>query len=67
MVLVGLADCYEKSNDIGKLENVFNELIRIDPDKPEYYFDKANVYFLQKKYDEALAGLSTAGADNRPN
>jgi tetratricopeptide (TPR) repeat protein len=52
---VALADCYEKTNDIGKLENVFNELIKIDPDKADYYFDKANVYFLQKRYDDALA------------
>ena len=52
---VGLADCYEKTNEIDKLENVFNELIRIDPDKIDYYFDKANVYFLQKRYDDALA------------
>jgi tetratricopeptide (TPR) repeat protein len=51
---LSLAESYEKSNNIGKLENVFNELIRINPDKPEYYFDKANVYFLQQKYDEAL-------------
>src|SRR5581483_2799904 len=51
---VGLADCYEKNNDIAKLENVFNELMRIDPDKPDYYFDQANVYYLEKKYDKAL-------------
>ncbi|HVV54964.1 MAG TPA: tetratricopeptide repeat protein, partial [Mucilaginibacter sp.] len=52
---VALADCYEKSNDLPKLEYVFNELTRIDPDKPDYYFDQANVYFLEKKYDDALA------------
>jgi tetratricopeptide (TPR) repeat protein len=49
-----LADCYEKNNDIGKLENVFNELIRINPDKADYYYDKANVFFILKRYDEAL-------------
>jgi tetratricopeptide (TPR) repeat protein len=52
---ISLADCYEKTNDIAKLENVFNQLIRINPDKPDYYFDKANAYFIQKRYDEALA------------
>jgi tetratricopeptide (TPR) repeat protein len=51
---IALADSYEKSNDLAKLENVFNELIRINPDKPDYYYDKANALFLQKKYDEAL-------------
>lgn len=49
-----LADCDEKNNDFAKLENVFSELIRINPDKPEYYFDAANAFFYQKKYDEAL-------------
>jgi tetratricopeptide (TPR) repeat protein len=52
---ISLADCYEKSNDVAKLENVFNELIRINPDKPDYYFDKANAYVIQKRYDDALA------------
>ncbi|MES2274404.1 MAG: tetratricopeptide repeat protein [Bacteroidota bacterium] len=52
---ISLADCYEKNNDVAKLENVFNQLIRISPDKPDYYFDKANAYFIQKRYDEALA------------
>lgn len=52
---ISLADIYEKNNDLAKLENVFNQLIRLAPDKPDYYFDKANAYFLQKRYDEALA------------
>jgi tetratricopeptide (TPR) repeat protein len=52
---ISLADCYEKTTMIAKLENVFNQLIRINPDKPDYYFDKANAYFIQKRYDEALA------------
>jgi len=49
-----LADCYEKSNNIDKLEPVFNELIRLSPDKTDSYFDKANVYYHQQKYDAAL-------------
>lgn len=51
---VALADSYQKTNDLGKLENVYNELIRINQ-KPDYYFDKANAYFLLKKYNDALA------------
>jgi tetratricopeptide (TPR) repeat protein len=51
---LALADSYEKANDLVKLENVFNQLIRINPDKPDYYFDKANAFFIQKRYDEAL-------------
>ncbi|MEO6524706.1 MAG: tetratricopeptide repeat protein [Mucilaginibacter sp.] len=52
---MALAESYEKSNDLPKLESVFNELIRLDPDNPEYQFDKANAYYIQKRYDEALA------------
>jgi tetratricopeptide (TPR) repeat protein len=49
-----LADSYEKSNNINKLENVFNQLIRLNPSKPEYYFDKANALVILKRYDDAL-------------
>lgn len=52
---VALADSYEKTNDINKLEHVFDELLRINPDKPDFYFDKANALYIEKKYDEALA------------
>jgi tetratricopeptide (TPR) repeat protein len=52
---VSLATSYEKSNDILKLQHVFDELLRINPDKPDYYFDKASAFILEQKYDEALA------------
>jgi tetratricopeptide (TPR) repeat protein len=52
---VALADSYEKTHDINKLEHVFDELLRINPDKPDFYFDKANALYIDKKYDEALA------------
>jgi len=51
---MALAESYEKINDIPKLENVFDELIRIDPNNPQYLFDKANTLYTEKKYDEAL-------------
>lgn len=50
-----LAESYEKTNDVAKLENVFNELIRIQPGNPDFKFEKANVLYLEKKYDESLA------------
>jgi len=52
---VSLATSYEKSNDILKLQHVFDELLRINPDKPDYYYDKASALILEQKYDEALA------------
>lgn len=51
---LALSECYEKNNDIPKLSYVFDELIKIRPDDADYYFDKANALFLEKKYDEAL-------------
>ncbi|CAM3953364.1 tetratricopeptide repeat protein [Mucilaginibacter galii] len=52
---VSLATSYEKSNDILKLQHVFDELLRINPNKTDYYFDKASAFMLEQKYDEALA------------
>lgn len=52
---LALAGNYEKVNDIPKLENIFKELIRINPEKPDYYTDQARALALDKKYDEALA------------
>jgi len=52
---LALAGNYEKINDIPKLENVFKELARLNPDKPDYYTNQARALMLDKKYDEALA------------
>ncbi|MVN19971.1 tetratricopeptide repeat protein [Mucilaginibacter arboris] len=52
---LALAGNYEKINDIPKLENVFKELVRLNPDKPDYYTNQARAFVLDKKYDEALA------------
>lgn len=51
---MALAESYEKINDLPRLENVFDELIRIDPNNPEYLFDKANTLYTEQKYNEAL-------------
>ncbi|MDT3404490.1 tetratricopeptide repeat protein [Mucilaginibacter terrae] len=51
---VALADTYEKTNNLPRLQHVFDELLRISPNKPEYYFDKASAFYIEKKYDEAL-------------
>jgi tetratricopeptide (TPR) repeat protein len=51
---LALAGNYEKINDILKLENVFKELIRLNPEKPENYTNEARALVLNKKYDEAL-------------
>jgi tetratricopeptide (TPR) repeat protein len=49
-----LADSYEKTNNIPGLSRVFDQLIRINPERADYYLDKANALYIDKKYDEAL-------------
>ncbi|WP_423147428.1 tetratricopeptide repeat protein [Rubrolithibacter danxiaensis] len=48
-----LADIYKKTGNWPSLELVFTDLIRIDPQKTAYYFDKANVLLLQNKVNDA--------------
>jgi tetratricopeptide (TPR) repeat protein len=52
---IALIEQYQSANEHLKLENALNELIRIKPDKPDYYFDKANAQVFQKKFDSALS------------
>ncbi|UEG52934.1 tetratricopeptide repeat protein [Mucilaginibacter daejeonensis] len=52
---LALADSYEKSNDMPRLQRVLDELLRLGPGKPDYYFDKANAYYVEQKYNDALA------------
>lgn len=52
---LALAGNYEKINDIPKLENVFKELIRINPNRPDYYTNEAKALVMDKKYEEALS------------
>lgn len=52
---LALTDSYEKTNDLPKLAYAFNELVKINPAKPEYYLDEANALYLGKKYTDALA------------
>ncbi|MFD2284819.1 tetratricopeptide repeat protein [Pedobacter petrophilus] len=57
-----LAEIYKRTNKMPELIEVFNQLIKIDPENDAYYFDKANAQFLsnqtaasKKTYDEILA------------
>ena len=63
---ISLAECYEKNNNAPKLENTFNQLIKINP-KPDYYFDIASTYFIEKKYDEAITAYNELEKITGPN
>ncbi len=48
-----LGEVYKRSNKMPELIDVFNQLIRIDPENDAYYFDKANAQFLANQLDDA--------------
>lgn len=49
-----LAEIYKRKGDMPRLVEVFNELIRLDPNNDAYYFDRANAFAIGGKIDEAL-------------
>lgn len=49
-----LSDIYKKTNNIHELVLVLEELIRLAPDKEDYYYDKANALLMLKRPDEAV-------------
>ncbi len=50
-----LAEIYKKTNNISEMVLVLDELIRLAPDKEEYYYDRANAFMILKKTDQAVA------------
>ena len=48
-----LAEVYKRTENAAQLNYVFDELIKIEPDEEDYYFDKANALLLQDKVNEA--------------
>ena len=48
-----LADIYKHTGNMQALVPVFDELIKLSPQKEDYYFDKANALYLQQKTAEA--------------
>lgn len=54
-----LLDIYKKTANVSKMPPVFDELIRLHPDKAANYRDKAYVLQLGKQYQAALAMWDT--------
>lgn len=48
-----LAEVYKKNNNLEQLVLVFDELIRISPDDPDFLFDKASALIRENKVNEA--------------
>jgi tetratricopeptide (TPR) repeat protein len=49
-----LAEIYKKTNNISELVLVLEELIRLAPEKEDYYYDRANAFIILKKTDQAI-------------
>ncbi|MGK6349733.1 tetratricopeptide repeat protein [Parapedobacter sp. DT-150] len=54
-----LLDIYRKTANVKKMAPIFDELIRLDPDKASHYHDKAYALYLDKQYAAALAVYDT--------
>lgn len=48
-----LGEVYKRTNKMPELIEVFNQLIRLDPENDAYYFDKANAQLLANQPDAA--------------
>lgn len=57
-----LLDVYRKTGNVKAIPAIFDELIRLHPDKAAYYQDKAYALYLDKQYDTSLAMYDTISA-----
>ena len=53
---------YRKTENVKAMPAVFDELMRLHPDKATYYHDKAYALYLDKRYEESLAMYDTISA-----
>ena len=51
-----MAELYKRKGDMDAMAGVLNQLIRISPEKIEFYFDRSNAYLLAGKIPEAMKG-----------
>jgi predicted Zn-dependent protease len=50
---ISLAEVYKKKNDLTQLTSVFSQLISLQPNDPDFYYDKASSLLFQNKLTEA--------------
>ncbi|WP_316817916.1 tetratricopeptide repeat protein [Pedobacter nyackensis] len=51
-----MAELYKRKGDMDGMTGALNQLIRLSPDKSDYYFDRSNAYLLAGKTAEAMRG-----------
>jgi len=54
-----LADVYKQMEDFKSLTPIFDELLRLKPEKKEYYYDRAYALFLNNELEQALQAYSS--------
>jgi tetratricopeptide (TPR) repeat protein len=51
-----MAELYKRKGNMDAMTAALNQLIRLSPDKAEYYFDRSNAYLLAGKTADAMRG-----------
>lgn len=51
-----MAELYKRKGDMGAMVVALNQLIRLSPDRAEFYFDRSNAYLLSGKTADAMRG-----------
>jgi len=51
-----MAEVYKRKGDMEAMAAALNQLIRLSPDRAEYYFDRSNAYLLAGKAEDAMRG-----------
>lgn len=51
-----MAEVYKRKGDMDAMTGALNQLIRLSPDKVDYYYDRSNAYLLAGKTAEAMRG-----------
>jgi len=54
-----LADVYKRMEDFQSLPPIFDQLLRLKPEKKEYYYDRAYALFLNNELRSALSAYDT--------
>lgn len=53
-----LAEVYKNTGNMAALVPVFDQLIRLSPEQQNYYFDRANAFYIGGKKESALAAYN---------
>nr|BAB89363.1 hypothetical protein [Bacillus cereus] len=62
--MYNLAQCYNSIGDIEKTIETYNEVIKIDPNDPDYRYELIRILFMNEKYKEAHSMLLEIEKEN---